>query len=634
MCGIAGFIDFKSDSSLETLKKCTDALSHRGPDGSGYEILPTSEAQVALGHRRLSIIDLSTAGAQPMHYKDLSIIFNGEIYNYAEIKKELEALGHVFISHSDTEVILHAYEQWAEEMLHRFIGMFAFAIYDGARKELVCFRDRAGVKPFYYYWTDDLFLFGSELKAFHHHPRFKRSVNLQAVYQFVQYGYIMAPLTIFENTNKLLPGHYLKLNLRTKQAARYKYWDVNDAYHQRLDISEEEALEEAERLLRSSCNYRMVADVPVGVFLSGGYDSSAVTALLQKDRAEKIRTFTIGFHEEGYNESVHAREVASYLGTDHTEYYCTTKEAQDIIPQIPQFCDEPFGDSSIIPTTLVSRLAREKVTVALSADAGDETFAGYPKHSLALGLLQKVERVPKMFRGGAGTVMNLLPERVVKMVTRNGAAGMKKERLAKILTSNSPTATHIMDVLLSQNYSSSQMNRLMHEKLEAPASAFDEDKTLNGLDPLNKLLAIDYKTYLVDDILTKVDRATMSTSLEGREPLLDHRLIEFVAKLPAQYKLKGNVQKYLLKKIVHKYVPPSLMERPKMGFSVPVYDWLRHELKFYDEQYMTQEKFSVHGIFNWQEVNLIRKEFFAGSKHYNTLYWHLLMFQLWFEEWM
>jgi asparagine synthase (glutamine-hydrolysing) len=634
MCGIAGFIDFRSDSSLETLKNCTDALSHRGPDGSGYEIIPDGEAQVALGHRRLSIIDLSTGGAQPMHYKDLSIIFNGEIYNYAEIRKELQTLGHSFLSHSDTEVILHAYEQWGEEMLHRFIGMFAFAIYDKAKKELTCFRDRAGVKPFYYFWSDDLFLFGSELKAFHQHPRFKRSINLQAVYQFVQYGYIMAPLTIFEDTTKLLPGHYLKVNLRTKQVARYKYWDVNDAYHQRLDISEEDALSEAERLLRSSCNYRMVADVPVGVFLSGGYDSSAVTALLQKDRTEKIKTFTIGFYEEGYNESVHAREVAKYLGTDHTEYYCTTKEAQDIIPQIPQFCDEPFGDSSIIPTTLVSRLAREKVTVALSADAGDETFAGYPKHSLALGLLQKVQRVPKLIRGGAGTMMNLLPEQVVKMVTKNGAAGMKKERLASILTSNSPTATHIMDVLLSQNYSGSQMEKLMHEKLKAPISAFNEDKALNGLDPLNKLLAIDYKTYLVDDILTKVDRATMSTSLEGREPLLDHRLIEFVAKLPPQYKLKGNIQKYLLKKIVHKYVPASLMERPKMGFSVPVYDWLRQELKFYDDRYMTEEKFAVHGIFNWAEVKRIRSEFFAGSKHYNTLYWHLLMFQLWFEEWM
>ena len=634
MCGITGFIDFRSESSLGILKKCTDALAHRGPDGSGYEIYPLSEAQVGLGHRRLSIIDLTTAGGQPMHYKDLSITFNGEIYNYAEIRNELETLGHSFVSHSDTEVILHAYEQWGEDMLHRFIGMFAFVIYDDAKKELICFRDRAGVKPFYYFWSDDLFLFGSELKAFHRHPRFKRVINQQAVYQFVQYGYIMAPLTIFENTHKLLPGHFLKVNLRTKQLARYKYWDVNDAYHLRLDISEEEALKEAENLLLSSCNYRMVADVPVGVFLSGGYDSSAVTALLQTGRTEKIKTFTIGFHEEGYNESVHAKEVARYLGTDHTEYYCTTKEAQDIIPQIPRFCDEPFGDSSIIPTTLVSRLAREKVTVALSADAGDETFAGYPKHTLALGLLQKVQRLPKFVRGSAGTMMKMLPEQMVKMVTRSGAAGMKKDRLAKILTSNSLTASHIMDVLLSQNYSSSQMSQLMNGQLEAPSSAFNEDRSLNGLDSLNKLLAIDYKTYLVDDILTKVDRATMSISLEGREPLLDHRLIEFVAKLPPQYKLKGNTQKYLLKKIVHKYLPTSLMERPKMGFSVPVYDWLRGELRFYDERYMTEERFAVHGIFNWAEVNRIRTEFFAGSKHYNTLYWHLLMFQLWFDEWM
>lgn len=637
MCGIAGFIDFKQRSSVEILGGMTDAVQHRGPDGSGYKLFETGSAQVGLGHRRLSIIDLSEAGSQPMQYKHFWISFNGEIYNYAEIKKELEGKGHVFRSHSDTEVILHAFEEWGENMLHRFIGMFAFVIYDEEKRKLTCFRDRAGVKPFYYYFDGELFLFGSELKSFHTHPFFKKEINRQAVFQFIQYGYIMAPLSIFKNASKLQPGHILVFDISNKRHSIEKYWDVCDAYCKpQLNITEDEAIREADRLLHSSCEYRMVADVPVGVFLSGGYDSSAVTALLQKDRTEKIRTFTIGFHEQSHNEAEHAKKVAEYLGTDHTEYYCTTEEAQRIIPDICFYCDEPLGDSSIIPTMLVSQLARKKVTVALSADAGDETFAGYPKHVSSLDVYAKLNRIPKPLRRSAGRIVAMMPNTVGKLTEQRGAFALKKKRLSSLLDSEVFSSIAVMDVLLSQNYSNTQMQSLMSQETQSPG---DIASALNAASgnikyPLNQLLAADYKTYMVDDILAKVDRATMSVSLEGREPLLDHRIIEFVAQLPAHLKLNKNTKKYLLKKIVHKYVPEELMERPKMGFSVPIYQWLRNELRFYEEQYMNKQRFEAHGLFQYEEVEKIKNEFFAGNRHYDTLYWYLLVFQMWYEKWV
>ena len=323
MCGIAGFIDYQNSSSESVLRSATDILSHRGPDGSGYAFKQLDDCQIGLGHRRLSIIDLSNAASQPMSYKHFSIVFNGEIYNYAEIKTVLLQKGHQFETHSDTEVIIHAWEEWGGAMIDQFIGMFAFVIYDSLKKEVTCYRDRAGVKPFYYYWHEGLFLFSSELKSFHQHPRFKKVINKEAIHQYFQYGYIMAPLSIFEHTHKLIPGHYLQFSIEKKLLQINKYWDVFDAYNKpKLDISEAEAKSKLHELLISACNYRMVADVPVGVFLSGGYDSTAVTALIQSQQTEKLKTFTIGFHEEDHNEAVFAKEVASHLKTDHTEYYC------------------------------------------------------------------------------------------------------------------------------------------------------------------------------------------------------------------------------------------------------------------------------------------------------------------------
>lgn len=636
MCGIAGFIDFNNASSKEILQQCTDVLSHRGPDASGYEFFQHDNCQVGLGHRRLSIIDLSNAASQPMWYQNLCIIFNGEIYNYAEVKIILEQLGHQFITHSDTEVILHAWEQWKHAMADHFIGMFVFVIYDTDKKEMICFRDRAGVKPFYYYWHEGLFLFASELKSFHKHPRFKKEIDLQALHQFLQYGYIMAPLAIFKNTFKLIPGHYLLFSTTQKKYTIDKYWDVYDHYNKpKLDISEKEAKDHIENLLISACQYRMVADVPVGVFLSGGYDSTAVTAILQSHQKEKLKTYTIGFFEEDHNEAIHAVKVARHLQTDHTEHYCTTKEAQEIIPDIPFYCDEPFGDSSIIPTTLVSRLARNEVTVALSADAGDETFAGYTKYPLALDFHKKINMFPLVIRKPAGKFLNYLPDNFLKKISGNSAAGIKKHRLSQLLQEPQVTACSIMDSLLSQVYTSDQLEHLLTVMTIRPDSFFSSENRLNvSLGELDKMLAVDYKTYMPDDILVKVDRAGMSISLEGREPLLDHRIIEFVAQLPEHLKMNGGNKKYLLKQIVHDYVPKEMMERPKMGFGVPVFAWLRSDLRHYAEEFMSDASFEKHGLFKMDGVKHIIQQFYKGDRNYNSLFWYLLMFQMWYKKWM
>ena len=636
MCGIAGFIDFNNNSSQDILEQCTDVLAHRGPDGRGSEFFQYDHCQVGLGHRRLSIIDLSAEASQPMWYKNTCIIFNGEMYNYAEVKTKLEQIGHHFKTHSDTEVILHAWEQWGTAMIDHFIGMYSFVIYDKEKKELTCFRDRAGVKPFYYYWHNGLFLFASELKSFHKHPGFKKEINKQAVHQFLQYGYIQAPLSVFMHTHKIVPGHYLKFSTAEKKYTLHKYWDVYDFYNQpKLDISAQEAKVHTEKLLISACQYRMVSDVPVGVFLSGGYDSTAVTAILQSHQKEKLKTYTIGFFEEEHNEAKYAKQVAQHLQTDHTEHYCTTKEAQEIIPDIPFYCDEPFGDSSIIPTTLVSKLARKEVTVALSADAGDETFAGYNKYPLALYFLKKIHQVPDLLKKPAGKLLNYIPNPILRKISRNDAVAIKKQRLSDLFQGPTVTACTISDVLLSQVYTSKQLENLLTDTIIKPASFFESEHMLNdSLGQLDKMLAVDYKTYMPDDILVKVDRAGMSTSLEGREPLLDHRLIEFAARLPENLKMNGSNKKYLLKEIVHDYVPKEMMERPKMGFGVPVFDWLRGDLRYYADEYMNDAAFESHGLFKIEGVRHIISQFYKGDRNYNSLFWYLLMFQMWYKKWM
>lgn len=632
MCGITGFIDFKKQSSEPLVVKMAASLQHRGPDGQGVFFIESGQASIGLGHRRLSIIDLSTSANQPMHYEGLHIIFNGEIYNYNEIREQLCQQGHRFVTHSDTEVILHAWKQWGEASLVRFHGMFAICMYDEKLNEVICIRDRAGVKPFYYYWQDGLFLFGSELKSVLKHPGFKKEINTNAVASFLQYGYVPHPHCIYRHTYKLEPGHLLRIDLNQKKVSTSQYWNVYDYYNQpKLDIGLEDAVEETEKILSKAFEYRMVADVPVGVFLSGGYDSSCVTALLQVNSSRKIKTFTIGTTDDKLNEAPFAKQIAEHLGTDHTEYYCTPQEALEIIAQLPYYYDEPFADSSAIPTILVSRLARSKVTVALSADAGDEIFAGYNRYDYISRYGRKIGSIPAPFRRIAVAAMeNISSERIPYFRNKQNFHS-RYDKLKNLLADPSPS-----ELLknLSQVFTQKEIDRLFSLPVSSLVTAHESREMATGYeDPLAYMMAIDYQTYMVDDILQKVDRATMSVSLEGREPFLDQNIIEWAAQLPSDFKYHKGQKKYILRQIVHKYLPQQKMERPKMGFGIPIESWLNNELRELVLEYLGEGQLQ-HGLFHKTELKRIVDEFFNGRKEKHLKVWYLLMFQMWYKQWM
>lgn len=633
MCGITGFIDFKRDSSLEQLQKMNRAMVHRGPDGEGYKIIELTSSKIGLGHRRLSIIDLSEGGAQPMVYGDLTITFNGEVYNYLEIREELKKLGHSFKSHSDTEVILHAYAEWGPKSVDKFIGMFVIVIVDQPNEKVFICRDRAGVKPLFYYWQDDLFLFGSELKALNAHTNFKKEINHDALAAYFKTGYIPAPYCIFENTQKLNPGHHLTLNLKDKEIEIVQYWNVYDAYNkQPLDISFDEAKKETVKLLKSACDYRMVSDVPVGVFLSGGYDSSCVTALLQANATEKIKTFTIGVPDAGMNEAPFAKEVANYLGTDHTEYYCTEKEALDIVPKLPFYYDEPFADSSAIPTTLVSKIAREKVTVALSADAGDEVFAGYNRYDYLQKFGKQIKAIPAPLRKIGAGIMNAIPANKIPFLKHKYLFPQRYEKIKNFL--ENPSDRNMMESI-TNTFLEADTNKLLLKPTKSLITAFDSEELKEEFySSLHFMMAIDYETYLPDDILQKVDRATMSVSLEGREPFLDQRVIEWAAQLPLKFKYNDGSKKYILKEIVHDYIPKKLLDRPKMGFGIPIATWLLKDLKPFVDAYFDEAYLEKQGLFNIDEVKKLKGSFYHGKVERAEKIWYLLMFQMWYEQWM
>ncbi len=631
MCGIAGFIDFNQNLSNESLKEMTDVLHHRGPDDSGYSFFETASANIGLGHRRLSIMDVSSHGHQPMLHENLEIIYNGEVYNFKEIRKELEKENYTFDSDSDTEVILKAYHLWGIKAVDKFNGMFAIAIYDKNANKITLIRDRAGVKPLFYYRKNNNILFASELKSFHKSGCFDKDIDTNALALYLQYGYIPQPHTIFKDTYKLEAGHYLTIDLETKQIEEIKYWDVIDHYNKpKLKISDEEALEETEKLLKSSFEYRMVSDVPVGVFLSGGYDSSIVTAMLQQGRSEQINTFTIGFHEKGFDEAPYAKEVAKLLGTNHTELYCTQKDALEIIPKLCDIYDEPFGDVSGIPTTLVSELARKDVTVSLSADGGDEIFAGYTKHLASLQHYNKFSKIPFPIRKAIELGMSQINPNKIPYFKNTYNFETKYRKLKNAITLQH--AAEIMK-LTSQYFTFNQTQELLKEPLAILPTHFD-DLVSSHNDELNHMLAVDYKTYLVDDILTKVDRAGMSVGLEGREPLLDYRLIEFAAQLPSHLKYREGQQKWLLKEITHKYLPKKLMDRPKQGFGVPITEWFKDELEKYFHIYLDQNRLIKEGLFNPNKVIEMRDKYLDGDKESAAKLWRILMFEMWYERWM
>ena len=630
MCGIAGFIDYKRATSREHLVAMTDSMTHRGPDGAGYSIWNTPNAVLGFGHRRLSIIDLSEAGAQPMEKHDFSMIFNGEIYNYKEIQVELKNLGHTFRSDSDTEVVLSAFKQWGIDCVHKFRGMFAFSLFDHKEEKVYFFRDRIGVKPLFFYEHDGLILFASELKAFHKHPRFNKEVNLNAVSLYFKYGFIPSPLCIFDKVKKVMPGHIVIHDLKTQKSQTKEYWNASSFVSANQQMPSGQELEdEIEVLLKESFEYRMVADVPVGVFLSGGYDSSLVTAMLQHQRSTKINTFTIGFENKEYNEAGYAGEVANYLGTNHTSYTCTKQEAQSIIPDIPFYYDEPFADSSAIPTFLVSKVTAQSVKVALSADGGDELFSGYNRNLRFLNIHQKAQKIPKALRaiiaGSANIMATVQSGNLDKSIWWSKTEAVLKD----------PSLLNIFDVypqFLSKAFISKLALKNGDKDLNPQTNI---RKQLDHIpDQFNALLSFDYQSTLTNDMLVKVDRASMANSLEGREPMLDHLLYEYMAKVPSAQKMQGGTLKYILKNITHKYIPKQIMERPKMGFGIPINHWLKNELNYLVQENFTDIKIKNHGILDPKATQKMLTGLLNTKTNTNNQLWLLLSFQMWCEKWL
>jgi len=613
----------------------TNTIHHRGPNDSGCLFFEYKDAQVGLGHRRLSILDLSSHGHQPMQFEALTIVYNGEVYNFKEIREELQKENYTFESDSDTEVILKAYHKWGIKAVDRFNGMFAIAIYDKEQQTITLIRDRSGTKPLYYYFKDGLFLFGSELKSFHKCPDFdkEKEIDFNALAQYFHYGYIPQPYSIFKHTYKLKSGHYLTFTIQQSEPKVTKYWDVKNFYNlPKKNITYDNAKEELEVLLTSAFQYRTVSDVPVGIFLSGGYDSSAVAAILQAHTNKQIKTFSIGFHEARYDEAPYAKKVASYIGTNHTEYYCTKNDALEILPTLPDVYDEPFGDSSAIPTILVSKLAKEHVTVALSADAGDEIFGGYGKYRTTLQYYKFFSQIPAFTKRPLHYLFNTVDPLKLPILKNHYNISSKFKKIAEILDMTTD-AVSIMKIT-SHIFTPFENQNIIQGNYTEYHTDFDTLSQLNpNNDILSNLLAIDYQTYLPDDILTKVDRATMSVSLEGREPLLDHRIIEYVSQLPSGYKMNQHQTKIILKDIVHKYLPKTLMDRPKKGFSIPISEWFRSDLKTYLLYYLTTTKLETAGLRS-HEIIRIRDEYLNGTEVNIGKLWSILMYLMWYERWM
>jgi len=618
MCGIVGIIDYKKNTSKSMLKSMTDTLHHRGPNDGGYDFVELEKYQLCFGHRRLSIQDLSIHGHQPMNYENFTIIYNGEVYNFREIKIELENLGYSFISHSDTEVILKAFHQWGIKSIDKFRGMFVFSIYDKIQEKIYIFRDRAGVKPLYYYHKDSIFLYSSELKVFYKYPKFQKNINKDALSLYLQFGYIEAPHTIFQDTYKLKPAHYLEYDLKLNSFKIAPYWDVSNFYiKEKLDISYDDAKNQLEEILIDSFSLRMVSDVPVGTFLSGGVDSSLVTAILQKNSDKPINTFTIGFDDENYNEANYAKEIAKYLGTEYTEHYCSKQDAMDIIPKLPTIYDEPFGDSSAIPTTLVSELAKKKVTVVLSGDGADELFNGYKSYGLFLKRYENIQNIP--FKSSLKNILDYIPDPVIKLQRYNEKYYSKYLKLKNILEYE-----NVLDMFETSN---SIFTKYEIEKILKNNYFFEKNIDYKDLHNLEKIMISDFKGYLAEDILTKVDRASMSISLESREPLLDHKIIEFASRLPVEYKQN----KKILKDILSKYIPKELFERKKTGFSIPINSWLRGELKYLIDKYLDDELIKKQDIFDVKYTKNLKNLFFR-NKNDNRKIWTILIFQMWYEK--
>lgn len=647
MCGIVGFINQKNDSHRwgECLGRMTAALSHRGPDDEGQWF--DAEVGVAFGHRRLSILDLSPEGHQPMTSvsKRYEIVFNGEIYNFGELRADLEALSHQFRGHSDTEVMLAAFEQWGiEASVKRFTGMFAFALWDRSERTLYLVRDRLGEKPLYYGWMGNVFLFGSELKSLRAHPAWQGEIDPDVVAIFMRHNYIPAPYSIYKGIRKLQPGTILTLpmtSIRNRHLADpVPYWSAQEiaeaGINNPFEGSDAEAIEQLDHLLRSAVRQQMVADVPLGAFLSGGIDSSTIVALMQAQSNRAVKTFTIGFNEKDYNEAEHAKAVAAHLGTDHTELYLSPEDAMTVIPQLASIYDEPFSDSSQIPTLLVSKLARRQVTVCLSGDGGDELFCGYRRYATGRELWGKINHLPTLPRLGLARALRGVPIGVwdnlfgwasplFSRYGRPGRVGDKMHKVAEVLDVASPEAMY------RQLCSHCKQPTALVSNSNELASAFTNTKHTANLSDVNqRMMFVDTVSYLPDNILVKLDRASMAVSLESRVPFLDHRIVEFAWRVPMKMKVKNGQGKWLLYQLLQKYLPKPLIERPKMGFGVPIGEWLRGPLRDWAESLLDEKRLREEGVFNHPLIREKWLEHLSGNRNWQYYLWDALMFQAWF----
>jgi asparagine synthase (glutamine-hydrolysing) len=631
MCGIVGFVAKKRNHY--TVEKMLKVQAHRGPDDRGIWVEELAKSYVHLGHNRLAIQDLSKHAHQPFVSTcgAYSIVFNGEIYNFKAIRDMLEQRGHTFVSKSDTEVILYAYKAWGMKCLDKFIGMFAFVLVDKTEQKMYLVRDRAGVKPLYYYDNGDTFLFSSELKSFHAHEGFSKKLNKDVLPYYFQLGYIPAPHTIYQNSHKLEAGHYMVYDIAQQSYEIKQYWSVDTAYAQeKYDKSETEILHDLENLLEDAVNLRMVADVPVGVFLSGGYDSTLVTALLAKNHKD-LHTFSIGFNDKAYNEATHAKEIAKYFGTKHTEQYVSTQEMLAKVEELPFTYDEPFGDSSAIPTMILSSLAHKDVKVALSGDGGDEAFCGYSKYFF-------LEKCSTLFSSTfkkklLQTTLHTLSPSLIESVNGYLPAQLKqtniREKYRKFKQALQTQSIEEMFLEASSSVATAKVASLL--KIAKKPHIYAKFH-MKEADILDEMMRIDYQTFMVDDVLTKVDRATMSVGLEGRGPLLDHRIVEYMARVPTSLKYKNNQGKYLARQILYKHIPQSLVDKPKSGFQVPLATWLQNELKPLVQKYLHRSNIDDE-IFDIHEVERIKKELFLGDISHINVLWYLLMYEMWKEKW-
>jgi asparagine synthase (glutamine-hydrolysing) len=652
MCGIAGFIDFRRqsgpDSMLGTVRRMSDALIHRGPDDGGVWCDPA--IGVALGHRRLSIIDLSPAGHQPMLSSGgrYVMVFNGEVYNHREIRRELDGFGGpplTWRGHSDTEVMLAAFEAWGvDDAIRRFSGMFAFALLDRKEHRLYLVRDRLGEKPLYYGWSGTTLLFGSELKALRAYPGFDNGIDRDAIALYLRHNCIPAPRSIYRGISKLLPGTLLTIDCSAEPAPGTlprPYWQARTIAEtgtaDPFRGSETDAITELDNVLREAVRLQMCADVPLGAFLSGGIDSSTVVALMQAQSTRPVKTFTIGFQEQGYNEAEHAMAVARHLGTEHTELYVTPADALAVIPRLPQLYDEPFSDSSQIPTFLVAQMTRKHVTVSLSGDGGDELFAGYTRHYLGRDIWRKAERLPSGVRRLlGGSLLAVSPQRwnslyrflALPLPSRYQlqVPGHSIHKLAEIISAESPEAmyyrlvSHWMDP-----------TALVQGAVE-PLTVVTDAGQWPALDDFaQKMMYLDTMTYLPDDILVKVDRAAMGVSLETRIPFLDHRVVEFAWRLPLAMKIRNGQGKWILRQVLAQYVPRELFERPKAGFGIPIDAWLRGALREWAEELLNERRLRSEGIFDPAPIRSRWEEHLSGKRNWQYHLWDVLMFQAWLE---